>query len=133
MRNQIRMKILLVDDSEICRDTSQMMLEAAGFEVVALSSPLGFSKALLKEKPDIALVDVGMPALQGDQLVSYARRFGAKQGCPIVLFSAQSEPKLAALVETCGADGYIKKSDDWPATVRAILSYKSRSRLADVH
>lgn len=133
MRNQVRIKILLVDDSEICRDTSRMMLEQAGFDVVALESPLGFSKALLKEKPDIALVDVGMPALQGDQLVSYARRHGAKQRCPILLFSAQPERKLAALVESCGADGYIKKSDDWPQMVRSILAYRSRARLADAH
>ena len=63
-----RQKIIVVDDSEICRDTAQLMLEEAGFEVITLGSPLGFSKTLLAEKPHLALVDVSMPALKGNRI-----------------------------------------------------------------
>ena len=128
MQKRPSLKILLVDDSEFCRDMAQLMLSQAGFTVLTISSPLGFSKTLLQEKPDLALVDVSMPALNGDLLVNVARPFGVRQGCPILLFSAQPEEKLAALATSCGADGFIRKSDDWPAIIRAIRQYKDATR-----
>ena len=128
MPTRPHLKILLVDDSEICRDMAQLMLSQAGFTVMTIDSPLGFSKTLLQERPDLALVDVSMPALNGDLLVSVARPFGVRQRCPIVLFSAQPEDKLAALAGRCGADGYIRKSDNWPAIIRSIHHFKAQAK-----
>ena len=65
MQKRPPIKILLVDDSEFCRDMARLMLSPAGFTVLTIDSPLGFSKTLLQEKPDLALVDVTMPALNG--------------------------------------------------------------------
>ena len=67
-------KILLVDDSETYRNIARRMLESRGYEVVALRSPFAFGAALTRERPDLALVDAFMPALQGDQLVRLARQ-----------------------------------------------------------
>jgi len=67
-------KILFVDDSDLCRDLTKMMLEDYGYEVVTLASGLGLSRALGREKPDLVLLDVSMPAVAGNQIVEVARQ-----------------------------------------------------------
>ena len=45
------------------------LLESLGYEVVTRTSPFEFNRTLGREKPDLALIDVAMPALRGDKLV----------------------------------------------------------------
>lgn len=106
-----RIKVLVVDDSEIIHTYVRAVLEAVGYEVIGLDNPTGFSRTLMLEKPDLVLMDVHMPALRGDRLVEIVRRSGLTR-CPIVLFSDRPETELARLVEECGADGYIRKNQD---------------------
>lgn len=104
-------RILLIDDSEIVRDLVSQVLKRHGYEVTARSTPFGFSKALSDLKPDLVLIDVSMPALQGDQLVKVALQYRLHR-CPLVLFSSRSDSELAELVRASGASGYIRKTED---------------------
>jgi CheY-like chemotaxis protein len=115
---RVRHKILVVDDSTIALELARIRLEEAGFDVETLDSPFGFSAALRSQKPDLVLLDVSMPALQGDRLLQIAHRnvnpsqrgATASQGsCPVVLYSDRPEQELAALAHACGADGYVRK------------------------
>ena len=99
------------------------MLEEQGFVVIPLSSTIQFSGAIKNEQPDIALIDVSMPTLQGNQVVSVAHRVGIAPRCPMVLFSTRPPAELAALVSECGAAGYISKSDDWDAIGKSIRGF----------
>lgn len=121
--NNHRYKVVILDDSEICRATAKLMLEEQGFVVIPLSSPLKFGVTLRSEQPDIALLDVGMPALQGNQTVSLANRYGLAKLCPLVLFSDRPAAELATLVKQCGADGYISKSSDWTTIGESLLRF----------
>ncbi|MEW5854671.1 MAG: response regulator [Myxococcota bacterium] len=102
-------KVLVVDDSEICREFVKMALEDRGYNVVGLESPLGFSRALFEERPDLALIDVTMPALRGDKLVELAMKT-SRHKCAIVLYSDRPEPELDSLARACGATGFICKN-----------------------
>ena len=115
-----RITVLVVDDSAICRETARLMLGELGFHVLTLDTPLGFSGTVLKLRPDVALVDVGMPGLQGNQLVEIANRHGAGAICPVILFSDRKRVELEALASTCGAAGAINKSDNWPGIAREL-------------
>lgn len=123
-----RYKVVVLDDSEICRATTKLMLEEQGFLVIPLNSPLKFSGTLRTEQPDITLVDVGMPALQGHQLVSLANRHGIAQLCPLVLFSDRPTAELEMLAKQCGADGYISKSSDWKLIGESLLHFINRAQ-----
>ncbi len=123
-----QLHIVVVDDSEFCREVARLNLEEAGFVVTTLSSPIGFSQKLMQAQPNLALVDFSMPGLKGDQLIQIAQRAMKGSICPVVLFSDQPERTLAQIAKSCGADGYICKSDDWPAIVRSIQSFIARAR-----
>ena len=99
---------MIVDDSAlVCRALS-LALEKAGFAVVTRTNPIGTGGAIVREKPDLVLLDVSMPALQGDEIVSGLVASG-KRRTKILLHSDRSESELTELTRTCGADGFVRK------------------------
>jgi len=118
----MRRKVLVIDDSSLCRNMTKLVLERAGYEVVTIGSPVGFGLVLHKEKPDLALVDIAMPSLSGVELIIHVRkRLGPL--CPILLYSERSLTELARLAEQCGASGYIRKSNDWPSIAESVTRF----------
>lgn len=116
-----RHTILLVDDNSLLREVARLHLEAAGFRVVSLESPLHFAKRLREESPSVALIDVNLPGLKGNQVTEIARRLVKDVRCPLILFSETPEDELAAIAKDCGADGYISKSTPWDRIVRTLV------------
>lgn len=102
-------KVLIVDDRPLDARTAARVLAARGFEVVTASSPFGFGELLQREKPDLALVDVKMPALGGDVLVRITRNRPGGYRCPMVLWSSKSVSELETLARESLASGYIQK------------------------
>lgn len=81
-----RGKVLIVDDDEQYLKLTMRLLRTAGYEVVARSSPIGSTLAVAEERPDMVLIDVNMPALDGDRLASLIQ--GAMEQPPLlVLYS----------------------------------------------
>ncbi len=117
------MKVLLVDDNELYLEVSEAALSALGFDVIKSGSALGFTAALADTKPSIALIDVLMPAINGNHLVEIARRRQRRRParsasvrpaslpeCLFILHSNLPDADLQTLAERCGAQGYIRKS-----------------------
>jgi DNA-binding NtrC family response regulator len=122
----MRRKVLVIDDSSLCRNMTKLVLERAGFEVITIGSPVGFGLVLHKEKPALALVDIAMPTLSGVELVIQVRkRLGPL--CPILLYSERSQAELSRLAEQCGASGYIQKSSDWPSIAESVTRFITQS------
>lgn len=114
--------IVVVDDSATMRSFLKFRLEAQGHRVVTLDSPFGVSAVVDQHPPDLVLIDVNMPALRGDQLAHIVRRY-ILDSCPIVLYSTMPEDQLAALADTCGANGYISKNTDPEQLSDAVCSF----------
>jgi DNA-binding response OmpR family regulator len=112
-------KVIVVDDSRVVLDLVSETLLKEGFQVIAVSNPFGFSNLLRREQPDLALVDVTMPALLGTQLVEIAVRAGGHK-CLIVLFSDRPLNELSAMAKKCGADGFLQKDGDMPKLVQSV-------------
>src|SRR5262252_38176 len=121
-RTPMGRKVLVVDDDKLTLEIVKDMLEEAGYAVATLSAPRLIANVLLRERPDLVLVDVRMPELSGDLLVEFMSRFKLLT-VPMVLFSAEEEDTLRELTERTGARGYIKKTEDRELFLRQVASF----------
>lgn len=114
-------KVLVLDDSPTALRMTQTLLGRVGFDVVAIDSPALFFKSVEREKPDVVLVDVSMPVIDGGSVVEMSRKAQTHR-CPVLLYSDRSDKEMAALVSQHGADGYVRKTSDSSALKTAILT-----------
>jgi CheY-like chemotaxis protein len=85
----------------------------------------------LHDHPDLVLVDVNMPGLRGQDIVSVARSRGDLGNTRVLLFSTESEATLEALATECGADGWIRKTADSTGFLEQIRTWTERPTLAE--
>jgi len=119
-------KIMIVDDSELILEMVKCILEDAGYQVVTRDTPFGTAVAAAAEKPDLILLDVAMPALSGNKIVEVVKENHKLQDVKVCLFSDRSIRELNNLVSSCGADGFIQKTDDDNDFVRQVDAYMNK-------
>jgi DNA-binding response OmpR family regulator len=121
-----RGKVLIVDDSELVLENVRLTLENAGYAVVASSSPFGVSALVAKERPELVLLDVGMPALSGSKLAELVR--GSGVDVAVILFSDRSIEELEEARRMCRADGWLQKTGDEAELVRHVERWVTHTR-----
>jgi len=125
-------KILIIDDNKTILASVSATLRAAGFEVTTRDQAVGTTVALMREHPDVALVDVNMPLLEGGDLVRSIRKRDTLRDIIVLLYSAQPEDELRRLAHECGAEGYISKSVRPDELVAAVSRWaEKRARRAE--
>jgi DNA-binding NarL/FixJ family response regulator len=91
---------------------TQQWLVDEGYEVIARQTALGTTAAVLRERPDVLLLDVSMPALRGEHVAELLSRSDGPGGSLVLFYSASPEPELTRLVHASGAHGAIQKTSD---------------------
>jgi CheY-like chemotaxis protein len=119
-------KIVVIDDSEIVLEVTRGALEGAGYEVVTHDRPAGCVALILHEKPDLVLMDVNMPALGGDTIVSVLGKAAPTSDTIVLLHSSLSAEVLRGKVATAGAHGFLQKSGDLFGLVREVNRWLKR-------
>jgi CheY-like chemotaxis protein len=119
MPGNARKKIVVLDDSEICREVARLALERRGHEVILLESAFGLPKLLAETKPDMLLLDVNMPALGGEKVAQIMRR-NFEHECRVVFLSDRPVDELERLAAQSHAHGYIQKTNDLKALGEAV-------------
>ncbi len=103
-------KILVVDDSEIVLEMACKALKEGGFDVVtALSAKEADKYIFRKDKPDLIVLDVMLPVLDGDKKAKLLKENELTKNIPILLLSSKPDNELRHLVKESGADGFIRK------------------------
>lgn len=111
-------RIMVVDDSEFMVKAVVRQLQLAGFEASGMTSPLKALMAVLRTEPDLVLLDVNVPELDGP---AFCRAVPA--ATTVVLHSGEGDESLARLVGSWGAKGAIPKN--WGVD-RKIASIRER-------
>jgi len=101
-------RVFLIDDDPVARQLFTHALEKSGFTVSGTDQVIGTTSQINEFAPDIILLDVMMPALSGDKIVSILRNAIRSQPV-IILLSNKNEDELQKLKNECGADDYITK------------------------
>jgi DNA-binding response OmpR family regulator len=98
--------VLFVEDDDVIREATQLALERDGFAVTAMPDGLLGLEAFRRNRPDIALLDVMVPGLDG---VSLCRRIRDESTVPVIMLSARADSIDVVLGLEAGADDYVTK------------------------
>ena len=118
-------RILIVEDSRDSRDMLRYLLEHAGHEVhEAADGPSGV-EAILKVRPDIALVDVGLPGLDGYEVARRIRADAAGGKVRLVALTGYGLPEDHRRSQEAGFDAHLVKPVD-PGRLAAVIEAPAR-------
>ncbi|HEU6444208.1 MAG TPA: response regulator transcription factor [Gaiellaceae bacterium] len=109
-------KILIVEDDEVIAKGMASHLSAAGFQPSWVSNGVAGLARLRYEQPDVCVVDLMLPALDGWKLIEAARAAGI--GTPIVIVSARGSEDDRVHTLELGADDYLVK----PFSMRELVA-----------
>ena len=101
--------ILVVDDSQLDRSRLEKLLGAAGYMVVTAADGSLALEAVKRSKPDLILMDVNMPDMDGFAATRSLRNDPETKDIPVVLVTAKDQKADKAWGQMLGAKGYITK------------------------
>lgn len=123
------LKVLVVDDDPVVLEIARARLEKMGHEVITRGSAIGTSATIIREKPDVVLLDIEMPLVSGDELLHLIRGQNLVNNASevAVIFYSGTEPSdLHRLVKQTDALGAIHKTADpadFPTTFERLVRH----------
>ena len=121
-------RILVVDDNEINRDILVTRLEAHGYQALQAADGEEALIAAAQHRPDLVLLDVMMPKLDGLEVCRRLKSDSAATFTPVILVTAKATTQDIVAGLDAGADEYLTKPVDQAALVarvRSVLRIKS--------
>lgn len=102
--------VVVIDDCKLSLAIARDIMEEAGFQVETAESGISANRYIYQDpSPDLILVDIIMPMLNGDRKVKLLKERASSSHIPVVIMSTQSVDKLKELKKSAGADGYVAK------------------------
>ncbi len=117
-------KVLVVDDDPLVLRILKDRLVEEGFLVSTTSSAFGATQLVEEQEPDVVIIDVMLPALPGNRIAQLVRE--RMKDVRVLLYSGKDEAELAELAKESGADGWLKKSDDYDLLVKEVRALAGR-------
>jgi twitching motility two-component system response regulator PilG len=117
-----RRRILVIDDSPTIRRSAALVLERAGLDVELAENGFEALAQISDARPDLILLDVVMPRLDGYQTCSLLRRHPAFADVPVVMLSGRDTVFDRVRGRMAGSDLYLTK----PFTADALLDAVQR-------
>ncbi len=121
---KLQYKILIVDDDENICELLRLYLEKDGFETVVANDGLTAVKYAEKYNPDLILLDIMLPELDGWQVCREIRK---NSETPIIMLTAKGEVFDKILGLELGADDYVSKPFDTKEVIARIKAVLRRS------
>ena len=118
-------RILIAEDERDIRDLIAFTLRFAGHEVVATNNGEEAYQAAIREIPDLILLDIRMPRMDGYEACTLIKAETSTQDIPVVFLSAKGQESEVRAGMEAGAEEYILKPfspDQLNERVRVILS-----------
>jgi len=102
-------RVLIVDDNADGADTLGRLLAAHGHQVEVYHDPVSALNALERLRPTVALLDIGLPVLDGYQLAARIRASSAGQGCRLIALSGYGLAADRERSRVCGFERHLVK------------------------
>ncbi len=112
-------KVLAIDDDNAITELLAMLLRTHGYEVLTANSGEEGIKLLQEKSPDVIVLDLMMPGMDGWQVCKQVRAFS---NIPIIILSALDDPAMIASALDAGADDYLVK----PISSNILVAHLNR-------
>jgi DNA-binding response OmpR family regulator len=114
------MKILLVEDNAFTRKLLQKQLEAADYQVQTAPDGIAALNAIRADRPDIILLDIMMPRLDGYQVCKLLRLDDRFAGIPIIMLTSKAGQEDRDRGMEAGVDDFILKNAEFGLILKVI-------------
>ncbi|MFA5858994.1 MAG: response regulator [Elusimicrobiota bacterium] len=121
-------KILVVDDDKTLLELIELRFKSEGYDVLSASDGFDAIKKAPEFKPDLVIVDIMMPKIDGYHLVKALTLIDGFKKPKIIMLTALARDDDKGLAENIGADMYVNKPFDFTELLRIVeklLSKKS--------
>ncbi len=107
--NERKPRILVAEDFEDNRTALKLMLNLTGFDVLEAEDGREAVETIRREKPDLALVDITLPVLDGFEVLREIRGEAEFHHLPIIIISAHDNEDVRRQAADAGGTAYISK------------------------
>ena len=101
--------VLIIEDEKLIIVSTQMVLEAAGFRVASATNGEDGITQARTQAPDLILLDIMMPGIDGWETLTRLKRDGETSGVPVVIFTAREHSRGHQKSAEMGAADYFRK------------------------
>lgn len=102
-------RILVIDDEQLIVKSTCLLLRHMGYGTLEAFSGVEGLEAARRERPDLILLDLMMPELDGWQVLALLQKDAATSGIPVLIFTAKEYANAEVIGNLKGARGHIRK------------------------
>lgn len=113
--------VLIIEDEQRIRETLARRLADRGYDVDSAATGLGGLEAVIAHVPDVVILDLGLPDVDGREVLKMIRAVSA---VPVIVATARDDETEIVRILDAGADDYVVKpfsSEQLEARIRAVL------------
>lgn len=118
-------KIACIDDSPAVLQSINSFLDDNSFSVLLISNPIKALMQIIRSKPDLILLDITMPSLDGYELCSLLRKHPNFKRTPVIMVTSNTGFIDRAKAKLVGASGYLTKPFNQTDLIKTIFKYLS--------
>jgi diguanylate cyclase (GGDEF)-like protein len=122
-------KVLAVDDDPAVLQALEALLAPQGIRLTGLADPLRFWDVLEGSPPDLLILDIQMPSVNGFELCRVVRNDPRWAGIPVIFLTAYNDPATIHRAFASGADDFVAKPIIGPELITRITNRLDRTRL----
>jgi two-component system, OmpR family, response regulator VicR len=108
-------KVILIEDDLDLAEIYHLKMQLDGIKAIIVSSPSKAIEILVKEQPDLVLLDIMMPEINGFDLFAQIKKNETIKDIPIYIWSNLAQEKDKERARNLKVDGYLVKSEYTPA------------------
>ncbi|MEM8828856.1 MAG: response regulator [Cyanobacteria bacterium P01_G01_bin.19] len=130
IQNDEKFKVACIDDSPTILDEMQRFLSNDIYEITRIEDPLKAAPILLRLKPDLILMDISMPNINGYKLCSFFRASASLKKVPIIMVSGRTGFIDKTRAKMVGATDYLTKPFSRNELLSVVDKYLSKTKVS---